>query len=262
MGFVVLARTLFSHYPKRAILGATLMITQSFLYNAIFFTYALVLTKIYGVDPKDTAYYFIFFALGNLAGPLVLGHLFDTVGRRRMIAGTYLLSGVLLAMFGGAVPGGCAERRDPDRVLDDYKRMRVDSILDKLDAGYKATTNLNAAGSDGKIIGSTFWSFGGVLAGVSPLSSSNVPVKFALSQNFPNPFNPTTTINYNLSKSIQVSLKIYDVLGREVATLVNGVQEAGQKTAVWDASHIASGVYFYKLVAGDFSDVKRMILLK
>ena len=80
IGFLALARTLFATYPKRAILGASLMITQSFLYNAIFFTYALVLTKVYGVDPKTTAYYFMFFALGNLVGPLVLGHLFDPSG--------------------------------------------------------------------------------------------------------------------------------------------------------------------------------------
>jgi MFS family permease len=98
IGFVTLARTLFARYPSRSILGATLMITQSFLYNAIFFTYALVLTKIYGVNAKDTAYYFIFFALGNLIGPLTLGHLFDTVGRRRMISGTYIVSGILLAV--------------------------------------------------------------------------------------------------------------------------------------------------------------------
>jgi MFS family permease len=96
-GFLVLAKTLFTTYPKRSILGASLMITQSFLYNAIFFTYALVLTKIYGVSPSSTAYYFMFFAAGNLLGPLTLGRLFDTVGRRRMIAGTYLISGVLLA---------------------------------------------------------------------------------------------------------------------------------------------------------------------
>ena len=74
------------------------MITQSFLYNAIFFTYALVLTKIYHVSSKDTAYYFIFFALGNLIGPLTIGRLFDTIGRRRMISGTYILSGSLLAI--------------------------------------------------------------------------------------------------------------------------------------------------------------------
>jgi MFS family permease len=98
IGFIALARTLFVTYPRRAILGATLMITQSFLYNAIFFTYALVLTKVYGVSSSDTAYYFMFFAIGNLIGPLVLGHLFDTIGRRRMISGTYLLSGTLLVI--------------------------------------------------------------------------------------------------------------------------------------------------------------------
>jgi MFS family permease len=96
IGFVALARTLFSHYPRRSILGAALMITQSFLYNAIFFTYALVLTKIYSVPSTDTEYYFIFFALGNLIGPLTIGRLFDTLGRRVMISGTYILSGVLL----------------------------------------------------------------------------------------------------------------------------------------------------------------------
>jgi MFS family permease len=98
IGFIALAYTLFVRYPRRAILGATLMITQSFLYNAIFFTYALVLTKIYHVSSKDTAYYFIFFALGNLIGPLTIGRLFDTIGRRRMISGTYILSGTLLAI--------------------------------------------------------------------------------------------------------------------------------------------------------------------
>jgi MFS family permease len=98
IGFVTLAQTLFSQYPRRSVLGATLMITQSFLYNAIFFTYALVLTKVYGVASTDTAYYYIFFALGNLIGPLTLGRLFDSVGRRKMISGTYLVSGVLLAV--------------------------------------------------------------------------------------------------------------------------------------------------------------------
>jgi MFS family permease len=98
IGFIALARTLFATYPRRSILGASLMISQSFLYNAIFFTYALVLTKVYGVPSGSTPYYFMFFAAGNLMGPLLLGHLFDTVGRRRMIAGTYILSAVLLAI--------------------------------------------------------------------------------------------------------------------------------------------------------------------
>jgi MFS family permease len=96
-GYVTLLRVAFRRYPRRAILGATLMITQSFLYNAIFFTYALVLTKFYHVSNNAVPLYGLAFAVGNLAGPLLLGHLFDSLGRKKMIAGTYLLSGALLA---------------------------------------------------------------------------------------------------------------------------------------------------------------------
>ena len=95
-GYLTLLRVAFRRYPKRAILGATLMITQSFLYNAIFFTYALVLTKFYHVSNNSVPLYGLAFAAGNLAGPLLLGQLFDTVGRKKMISGTYLLSGALL----------------------------------------------------------------------------------------------------------------------------------------------------------------------
>ena len=87
----------FRVYPRRAVLGATLMITQSFLYNAIFFTYALVLTKFYHVSNNAVPLYGLAFAVGNLAGPLLLGHLFDSLGRKKMISGTYLISGALLA---------------------------------------------------------------------------------------------------------------------------------------------------------------------
>jgi MFS family permease len=93
-----LLRMLFHEYPRRAVLGTTLMVTQSFLYNAIFFTYTLVLTRFYGVPGESAPLFLIAFAAGNLAGPLALGRLFDTIGRRQMIAGTYLLSGVLLAV--------------------------------------------------------------------------------------------------------------------------------------------------------------------
>ena len=78
IGYLALLRVLFSHYPSRSVLGATLMITQSFLYNAIFFTYGLVLLKFFHVPATDTGYYFLAFAAGNLAGPLILGRLFDT----------------------------------------------------------------------------------------------------------------------------------------------------------------------------------------
>jgi MFS family permease len=98
IGYLALTRVLFRDYPSRAVLGASLMISQSFLYNAIFFTYTLVLGKFYGVPSGSTPLYLIAFAVGNLLGPLTIGHFFDTIGRRKMIAGTYLLSGSLLAV--------------------------------------------------------------------------------------------------------------------------------------------------------------------
>lgn len=98
IGYLALTRVLFRDYPSRSILGATLMISQSFLYNAIFFTYTLVLGKFYGVSSGSTPLYLIAFAVGNLAGPLTIGHYFDTIGRKKMISGTYVLSGVLLAI--------------------------------------------------------------------------------------------------------------------------------------------------------------------
>jgi MFS family permease len=106
IGYLALTRVLFRDYPKRAILGASLMISQSFLYNAIFFTYTLVLGKFYGVPSGSTPLYLIAFAVGNLLGPLTIGHFFDTIGRRKMIAGTYLLSGALLAVSAGLFYAG------------------------------------------------------------------------------------------------------------------------------------------------------------
>jgi MFS family permease len=98
IGYFALARVLFREYPARSIYGATLMITQSFLYNAIFFTYTLVLGNFYGVSSESAPLFLIAFAVGNLAGPLTIGHLFDTIGRKKMIAGTYIGSGLLLAI--------------------------------------------------------------------------------------------------------------------------------------------------------------------
>ncbi|WP_405138355.1 MFS transporter [Nocardia sp. NBC_01388] len=106
IGYVALTRVLFREYPSRAILGASLMISQSFLYNAIFFTYTLVLGKFYDVPSSSTPIYLIAFAVGNLIGPLAIGHLFDTLGRRTMISGTYIISGALLAISAGLFYAG------------------------------------------------------------------------------------------------------------------------------------------------------------
>jgi MFS family permease len=93
-----IAHVLFIDYPKRTLVGLTMMITQSFLYNAIFFTYVLVLENFFKIPEGQTPYYFFPFAIGNLVGPLVLGRLFDSWGRRQMIFLTYGISGVVLAI--------------------------------------------------------------------------------------------------------------------------------------------------------------------
>jgi MFS family permease len=100
VSFAEIGRTLLGRHRKRTLLGLSLMIAQAFAYNGVFFTYALVLSRFYGVPSDRVGLYLLPFAAGNLLGPLVLGHLFDSVGRRTMIALTYALSGVLIAITG------------------------------------------------------------------------------------------------------------------------------------------------------------------
>ena len=89
-----------------------------------------------------------------------------------------------------------------------------------------------------------------------------VPSSLLLEQNYPNPFNPTTAISYQLPTSNYVSLEIFDVLGREVAMLVNGLEQAGSYTVSWEAANMPSGIYYYRLTAGNFSETRKMILMK
>jgi len=92
--------------------------------------------------------------------------------------------------------------------------------------------------------------------------NSTKPLNFDLSQNYPNPFNPSTMINFSIKQNSFVTLKIYDALGREVVTLVNGDKEQGSYQVNFNARNLSNGVYFYKLTAGNFTDIKKMILLK
>jgi MFS family permease len=100
IGYGTVARVMFGLYPRRTLLGLALFTGQAFLYNAVFFTYALVLTRFYGVPSGRVGLYILPFAAGNFLGPLVLGRWFDTLGRKPMIAGTYLVSGALLLVTG------------------------------------------------------------------------------------------------------------------------------------------------------------------
>ena len=93
-------------------------------------------------------------------------------------------------------------------------------------------------------------------------TTESLPTEFVLNQNYPNPFNPSTTISYKLSSDGNVSLKVYDILGNEVASLINDFQNAGNYKISFDASRLASGVYFYKLQTSNFVQVRKMMLLK
>jgi len=118
--------------------------------------------------------------------------------------------------------------------------------------------NGTAVGHEGSIIRTT----NGGVTFVEEEEESTSPNVFSLYQNYPNPFNPTTTINYKISELGFVTLKVYDVLGNEIETLVNEEKSSGSYEVDFDASGLTSGIYFYKLQTGYFIDTKKMILLK
>ena len=115
-------------------------------------------------------------------------------------------------------------------------------------------------GNDGSIDDSIFVT--NELTGVEGRGVGEVPTAFVLRQNYPNPFNPKTTISYELPRTTHVTLKVYDVFGRDIATLVDGVEDAGVKSIAWDATGVASGVYFYRLQAGEFVTTRKMAVIK
>jgi hypothetical protein len=102
----------------------------------------------------------------------------------------------------------------------------------------------------------------GTITSVEIEQRPTMATTFALAQNYPNPFNPTTNIHYTLPKSEFVSVKIFNILGQEVQTLVSEQQTAGEYTVRFDASRLTTGVYFYQLHAGSFSEVRKMMLVK
>ena len=114
-----------------------------------------------------------------------------------------------------------------------------------------------ACGGEGTILKTT--NFGSVFV---KTVSTEVPGKYLLFQNYPNPFNPVTSIKYQVESSKQIKLVVFDILGKEIATLVNEKQQPGTYEVNWNASLYPSGVYFYKLTSGDFSETKKALLIK
>ena len=110
-------------------------------------------------------------------------------------------------------------------------------------------------------VGERVYKYSTISVGLN-LSSSEIPSHFNLFQNYPNPFNPVTNLEFGIAKLGFVSLKVFDVLGKEVVTLVNEKLSPGVYESKFDGSSLSSGIYFYKLEAGDFIETKRMILIR
>lgn len=203
--FMVIAKVLFKKYPRRTFVGVTMMVTQSFLYNAIFFTYALVLENFYDTPPASASQYFLVFAIGNLLGALVLGHFFDTWGRRRMLFGTYMLAGTILlvsaflfnagvltaathtafwcASFFFASAGASAAYLTVSEIFPLELRSQVISYVFSIGqlVGAIAPTLYGALIGDGTdrqplfwgyVLGSVVMMFGGVVAGIFGVSAA------------------------------------------------------------------------------------------
>jgi hypothetical protein len=154
----------------------------------------------------------------------------------------------------------------PDRHIGLY-------FLDTLDCSYSTSYAAYTGGTDGYPAGDLNWfptkkaEWAGTATDVKTTKGTKVPTTFSLSNAYPNPFNPTTNINFTIAKSENVKLIVYNILGQKVKTLVNGSMKVGSYSATWDGkdefgSHVASGIYFYRLESQSFNAVKKMILMK
>jgi hypothetical protein len=120
----------------------------------------------------------------------------------------------------------------------------------------------DSEGADRAWIDDVFFPVGAVFTGIDQTEADVLPEKFTLSQNYPNPFNPTTTISYDLPKSANVTLTVFDVLGRQIRELALGTKPAGTYKVSLRAAGIAAGVYFYRLQAGDYVETRRMVMVR
>jgi len=153
------------------------------------------------------------------------------------------------------------------KARDDYDRRRIEFYRDTLNATYSISSTAYTGAQGGFPAGDLNWfpakkaAWESFISGVSE-NPSAVVTEFYLEQNYPNPFNPSTNIAFALAKAGEVKLRIFNALGQQVATLVNGRLSAGQYKATWNARNVPSGLYFYKLEAGAFSQTRKMVLMK
>ncbi|MFQ5917520.1 MAG: FlgD immunoglobulin-like domain containing protein [Candidatus Binatia bacterium] len=137
-------------------------------------------------------------------------------------------------------------------------------------SGYRSLSDIALLGTD-LVVATTVWWSGLYILSSGTLTNSDeeitIPRNFSLSQNYPNPFNPVTTLRYDLPERVDVALTIYDILGGEVRTLVREVEEPGYKSVIWDGTNdagraVSAGVYLYRIQTSDFTQTRKMVLLK
>ena len=177
--------------------------------------------------------------------------------------GTVLFDSVSLTSIQNVTPATCATGLTanstgnflPKDALAVFQNSGTDP-----NGTYTISVSDNAAGDTGTLNDWCVTVEYGLITGVA--NNTILANEFKLSQNYPNPFNPATTINYTIPKSGLVTLKVFDILGKEVASLVNGMVTAGSHSVNFNASQLSSGVYFYRIESGNFVDTKKMFLLK
>ncbi|MBL0107875.1 MAG: T9SS type A sorting domain-containing protein [Ignavibacteria bacterium] len=165
-----------------------------------------------------------------------------------------------LPVFNNKSPGLLIARMKLETSADKFADIPLDLKLSE--SKFKTKVFSFDGKKNIELVNSDDNSIEGITGKLSNESITNIPAEFALGQNYPNPFNPSTTINYELPASNFVTLKIYDLVGKEVMTLVNEKLDAGRYSATFNGSNLASGMYFYKISAGEFTFVRKMVLIK
>jgi hypothetical protein len=195
---------------------------------------------------------------------------FSVAGPDTGANGTRIFEGYFMYSSNGGSTWSTPERFTPRLTPRlDYRYISIAPVIPLSGGSYRVhlvaqgdvTPGSQVNGATPAGVSAQFFHFTTTIAATG-VEDEIVANNFELSQNYPNPFNPMTTINYSIAERSNVILKVYDMLGKEVATLVNEVKEAGQHTVNFDASNLASGMYIYKINAGNFTDTKKMILMK
>lgn len=189
---------------------------------------------------------------------------FNITGTNSPLRSALVRPGSSTEMFvggGGANPGGVWRSTDGGNLWLNFAGSTMDSAGTIRSLAYSTSTATLFAGADVVTIGTPGLFVNTIYIGVKK-PGNEVPKQFSLHQNYPNPFNPSTTITFDLPKNENVTINVYDVSGKMVASVFNENVKAGSYDVNFDASKLSSGVYFYKIVAGSFVDTKKMMLVK